>query len=71
MRHQDAFRLVRTVGLDRVRGRERLYLEVLGEVGDDGVEDTQTQLWAFGEAVLELDTRGWSDIPRLHFKQCQ
>ena len=58
MRQQDALRLVRTVGLDRVRSREGLYIEVLGKIGDNGTENTEAQLGAFGEAVLQLDTRG-------------
>lgn len=58
MRQQDALGLVRAVGLDRVRGRECLNIEVLGKVRDDGAEDPQTKLGAFGEAVLKLDTRG-------------
>lgn len=40
MRQQDTLRLVRAVRLDRVRGRESLYVEVTGKIGDDGAEDT-------------------------------
>lgn len=58
MRQQDALRLVRAVGLDRVRGLECLNIEVLGKVRDDGAKDTQAKLGAFCEAVLKLDTRG-------------
>lgn len=71
MRQEDALGLVRTVGLDRVRSRECLNIEVLGRIRDDGAEDTQAQLGAFGETVLKLDTRGWSDKPRLHFQTSQ
>lgn len=58
MRQQDALGLVRTVGLDSVRSRERLDLKVLGKFGDDSAEDTQAQLGTFGQTVLKLDTRG-------------
>lgn len=68
MRKQDALGLVRAVGLDRVRGRERLNIEVSSKVGDDSAEDTQAELGALGETVLKLDTRFWSDKPSLQFK---
>lgn len=69
MRQQDALGLVRTVSLDRVRSRERLDIEVLGEIRDDSAENTQGQLGTLGDAVLELDTCGLSDNPRLQIIQ--
>lgn len=61
MRQQDTLGLVCAIGLDRVRVRERLYVEVPGKIGDDGAEYAQCQLGAFGEAVLKLHMRGSSE----------